>query len=304
MITFIVGIIFLIGLIVCLFVAKAAHKDGETGVRNGLIAGSVFLFFLFALCIFFSCFVIVPQTQAAVPVTVGKIGETLNDGLNPKLPWTKVYTFPTRPVTIEVAGEDRIVSRTADSGQVFTAASVRWKVDKEKAPDLYLQVRTGDDGKISEDVIEKNLRQAVSEVYTKLTNLEVVSGDRAATAEAIQKRLQEQVDIYGIIIEDVNLRSVEPDDKTAATLSQLAEKKQQTLNATQDALTASERAKQQVIEAQAQADSAAILATISPEAQAAQCLAIFREAVNKGITMYVNPCGGGGGVSGVIVNGQ
>lgn len=268
-------------------------RQWATGIGTGL---SVLFVLLFA----FSTITIIPETQAGVPVTFGKVGSTLNTGVNFVAPWTNVYTFPTRPVTIELAGEESIYARTADSGQIKAEVAVRWKVDKEKAPDLYRQVRTGSDTKISETVVEKNLRQAVGEVYTTYTNLDATSGDRGVAAQKIKETLQEQLDRYGIIIEDVNLRSVEPDEATATVLGRLAQEKQNTETARQQARTAEEQANTQRIQAQAQADAAAILAQIPADALTAQCIAIVRESVQKGVPLYVNPCGGGG-VAGVIV---
>jgi regulator of protease activity HflC (stomatin/prohibitin superfamily) len=131
--------------------------------------------------------------------------------------------------------------------QVEVAA--RWKVLPADAKNLFMQVRTGDDDRISQDIVVKNLRQAVGSVYSVTGNLDALN-DRTKTTQAIKDQLQEQLTAYGIQIEDVNLRSVEPDEKTANTIALYASQQQATRIAEEAKKTATIESQRRLIEAQ------------------------------------------------------
>ena len=174
--------------------------------------------------------------------------------------------------------------------------AARWKVDPSRAKDLYMQVRTGDDTRISEDIVVKNLRQAVGQVYSMTSNLDAIN-DRDKTTAEILNQLNKQLSAYGIIIEDVNLRSVEPDAKTAATIATFASQQQATRIAEEAKKTAAIEAERRVIEAEGLEKSAKALANMSPTQIKVLCMQVWQQVVTKAVdehvAVYTNPCSDG-----------
>jgi regulator of protease activity HflC (stomatin/prohibitin superfamily) len=193
---------------------------------------------------------------------------------------------------VELAGDEKIVARTADAGQMGVEVAARWKVDPAKAKELYMQVRTGDDDRISQDIVVKNLRQAVGQVYSVTGNLDALN-DRTKTTEAIKQQLDEQLTKYGIVIEDVNLRSVEPDEKTANTIALYASQQQATRIAEEAKKTATIEAQRRLIEAQGLESAARAVSGISQEEAAVLCIQVWQQTVtNSNTPVYTSPCAG------------
>ena len=244
--------------------------------------------------LFGTTFTIVKATEVAVPVAFGQVSDPLKSGVHFVAPWVSVETYPTRPVTIELSGGDKILARTADAGQMTVEVAARWRVEASQAKQLYLQVRTGDDDRISQDIVIKNLRQAVGQVYSVTGNLDALN-DRVKTTQAILGQMNIQLKKYGITIEDINLRSVEPDEKTAATISQYASQQQATRIAEEAKKTATIEAERRIIEAQGLKKSANAAGGMSASELQSVCMQVWQQVVTKGIekgvTVYTTPCG-------------
>lgn len=237
---------------------------------------------------------IVGATEVGVPVAFGRVYAPLESGVHVVAPWQKVETYPIRPVTVELSGENRVLARTADAGQMSVEIAARWKVDPVRAKDLYMQVRTGNDDRISEDIVVKNLRQAVGQVYSMTSNLDAIN-DRDKTTLQILDQLNVQLKAYGILIEDVNLRSVEPDAKTAATIATYASQQQATRIAEEAKKTAAIEAERRVIEAAGLEKSAKALARMTPAQIQVLCMQVWQQvmtkAIDEGVSVYTSPCG-------------
>jgi regulator of protease activity HflC (stomatin/prohibitin superfamily) len=279
-------------------VSRYDQRDARTGYITAFsISGGLAVMLLFLGWI--SCVTVIGATEVGVPIAFGKVGEPMNPGFHVVAPWKSVETYPTRPKTVELSGDETIIARTADAGQMRVEVAVRWKVDPSRAKDLYLQVRTGDDERISNDVVEKNLRQAVNEVYSRTANLDAIN-DRQQMAADIQAQLNEQLERYGIGIEDVNIRSVEPDEKTADTISQYARQQQATRIAEEAKRTAEIEAQRRLIEAEGLRTAADTLKDVTPGEAEILCQQAWErqqaKATDAGQNLYTTPCGSGSSV--------
>lgn len=244
---------------------------------------------------------ILAPTDVAIPITFGSIGEPMGPGgVHVVAPWTDLESYPTRGYTVELSGDSRILSRTADAGQMQVEIATRWAVDPKKAKTLYTQTRTGDEAAISELIVAKNLRQAVGEVFSRTTNLTALNNRNSTTAD-ISDQLQEQLDPYGIDVVDVNIRSVEPDEATATVIGKYAQQQQATRIAEEAKKTAEIEAQRRVIEAQGLKDAAKTSAGITADEADIICLQVWQQTVSKaieaGVPVYTNPCGNGADVS-------
>lgn len=270
--------------------AYDARRTTRTSIIVAVTTGIIAVAFLFI-----GTFRTVGATEVGIPVSFGTVGEPLNPGIHFVAPWVNVETYPTRPVTVELAGDSKIVARTGDAGQMAVEVAARWKVDPTRARDLYLQVRTGDDERISNEIVTKNLRQAVGQVYSVTGNLDAIN-DRTKVTQEIKDQLTEQLAAYGITVEDINLRSVEPDEKTAATIAAYASQQQATRIAEEAKKTAEIEAQRRLIEANGLQAAADAVNSVSDAQAAILCMQVWQQTVAKAIEagqpVYTSPCGG------------
>lgn len=297
LVTIVIGILALVSLSAFVVgTTKKSYKDyngDEISIRTpAFIVGGVALG-LTAVVGFFSTFTIVPATEVGVPVSFGHVSNHLNPGVHFVAPWAVVDKYPTRPVTVQLTGNEKVIARTADAGQMSVEIAARWRVEPQDAKTLYFQSRTGDINAISDTIVLPNLRQAVGQVYSVTGNLDAIS-DRERVAEDIRKQLNKQLTHYGIIVDSVSMRSVEPDNATAATISQFASQQQATRIAEEAKKTATIEAERRLIEAQGLKKSAQAAGGMTSAELQTVCMQVWQQVITKGIdkgvSVYTNPC--------------
>jgi regulator of protease activity HflC (stomatin/prohibitin superfamily) len=248
---------------------------------------------LTAVILFFSTFVIVGATQVGVPVSFGKVGQPLDPGVHFVAPWASVEEYPIRPITVQLTGEHKVIARTADAGQMSVEIAARWRVERHSAKELYFQTRTGDINAISENIVLPNLRQAVGQIYSVTGNLDAIS-DRERVSEEIRIQLNKQLVPYGILIDSVQMRSVEPDEATAHTISLYNSQQQATRIAQEATKTAVVEAERRLIEAKGLEAAGKSVANLTPAQLQVICAQVWQQVVSKGIdknvVVYTNPC--------------
>jgi len=269
-----------------------------TGVSLGaLVIGIIGLFF--------SSFTVVQATQVGVPVSFGHVGKPLDNGIHFVAPWTNVEEYPIRPLTVQLTGNEKVIARTADAGQMSVEIAARWRVEKQDAEKLYYQSRTGDLNAISDNIVLPNLRQAVGQIYSVTGNLDAIS-NRDKVAEDIRIQLNKQLIPYGITVDTVSMRSVEPDAATASTISLYASQQQATRIAQEATKTATIEAQRRLIEAQGLKTAASAAAGMTASELQSVCMQVWQQVISKGIDkgvpVYTNPCSSA--TSSVIVNGK
>jgi regulator of protease activity HflC (stomatin/prohibitin superfamily) len=276
---------------------KADRERGEPDVSPKLVAGTVFgiLAAILGLFLLLQSFHIVKANETGVPVTLGKVGSGIGSGPTLTAPWTDIETLPTRPQTVTV--DSRI--RTAESGQVGVKVSGRWATTKDLAPELFRQVRTGDDDKIQRDIITPQVQGAVNEFYGGLTNVNAIDGKQWSTnATGVSKLATERLARYGILLVDVQIRDVNPDKATNEALARIAAQQRETAVANEANQTAIKQATRNLTEARGLKDAADALKDLTPaqvellRLQAGE--RIMNKNAEKGIPTYTLPGQDGG----------
>lgn len=270
-------------------IGSAVAKDSEARTGALVIAGCAFV--IGGLVAAFNMVTIVQGYEVGVPVAFGKVGAPLRSGLHVVAPWTKVETYPIRPLAVP---DVKITARTSQAGQVNVTAGARWSVVPANAGELYFQVRTGDEEQISSAIVDKALGQVVGNVFATMTNANAVS-DRTGAERDLRAALADQLKPYGIQVDSLFLRSVEPDAKTADSIARLAAQQRATEIAVEATKTAGEQAKQRLIEAQGLKAAAAQVAGLTPTEVLALCALGWerqqQNATDAKVSMYTTPCG-------------
>lgn len=290
--TFIAG--FLAILAIAALVGAARVKNDKEVKSTLRIAGGVLV--VLALLVFgFKTIYYVSATEVGVPVTLGKVGAPVSSGVHFKSPLTSIETLPVRPFTLP---EDIQISvRTSQGGNVVAKYGARWVVDPKEAGNVYLQVRTGDEEKISKDLVEKSLATAVGNVYVKYDNATATTSRVQAETE-VMTEVNRLLDPYGVKVTQVFLRQVDPDDKTKDSLNKLSAAKNETLIAEQKVQTAQQEAAAAQARAKgAQEATAQIPRDLTPQQVTLYCAQLWaqaqQDATEHGQTLWTTPCGSG-----------
>lgn len=244
-----------------------------------------------SVTVFLCTFTVVQGYEVGVPVTFGNVGKPMNSGAHVMAPWTRVETYPTRPLTVP---DVQIKARTSQGGMFTITIGARWSVDRAGARELYFQARTGDEEEITKKIVDKALGQTTQNVYSRLDNAAAIN-DRAGVEHKLLDELSKQLKQFGITANSIFLREVEPDKATASTIAQLTAQQQATKVAIASQQTATERAKAQRITADGlRAAAAATPPNLTPQQVQLLCLQAWErqvsEATSRGVIVYTAPC--------------
>ncbi len=276
-ISIIAAVVFLITLSITLLTTRSDDK-AFAGLITAIAAVVALASFLF------SCVAIVPANSVGIPVRFGEVGESLDSGLHWVGPFTGVSTFSTRLQESVMSGDptegDRQVDDAIDvislgGGLLNMDVAVRYRVDPEQAPQLYLTI--GNMEQIRDRIVRPDTRTVVREVYAGYEPLDIYGPNRGETSNVVQEALAARLARNGIVLESFSVRAIRLDpllqERLNAELAAIAEA-EVVLAQRETAITAAETARQTaelaaeaaVITAQGEADANEVLAeSLTPE---------------------------------------
>jgi regulator of protease activity HflC (stomatin/prohibitin superfamily) len=243
---------------------------------------------------------VVQPTEVGVPISFGNVGQPMSSGLHVVAPWVNVETYPVRPFPVDPLD---VNARTRQSGSVQYRVQARWHVESDKASQVYLQIRSGDEDKIRDQVVDPSLTTAVGNVAVTFDNLEATTQRERFESELLAET-QRLVTPYGLKIDQVFVRHIEPDQATSASISQLAQQQQQTRIASERVNTATQEALARAEEAKGLQKAATDVGNMSPTQLQAVCLQAWERvataAANRGVPVYSQPCSASSGPTPVV----
>ncbi|MCG2698592.1 prohibitin family protein [Candidatus Parcubacteria bacterium] len=220
---------------------------------------------VFALWLFFASVIIVDAGETGVYSLFGKVKDNeLSSGFHLVIPLAKVtkMSIRTEEYTMSIAqGEgkkysaDAITSLTKEGLSVDLDMTVLYRLQEDKASDVYRELGLNFDEKIIRPTIRTSIRDVIAQYEAK----DIYSAKREEAAFQIAGNLKAVMDPRGIIIESVLLRNV-------ALPANLANAIQEKLQAEQEAekydfILAKEKKEKErkIIEAEGQQESQRII---------------------------------------------
>lgn len=149
---------------------------------------------------------VVDERRYAIVFALGEVKRVISTpGLHFKLPppFQNVVFLDKRIMTLDSPDAERIL--TAEKMNILVDSFVRWRIE---SPRLYF-VKFGGDERRALDRMSQIIKAALNEEITRRTVRDVISGERAAVMNAIQKRVQEEAKQIGVEIIDVRLKRVD-----------------------------------------------------------------------------------------------
>ncbi len=227
------------------------------------IAGIIIV--IFALWLFFASIVVVDAGETGVYSLFGKVKDKeLKSGFHLVIPLARVtkISIRTEEYTMSIAqgegrkyGSDAITSLTKEGLSVDLDMTVLYRLNEEKASDIYKEVGLNYDEKIIRPTIRTSIRDIIAQYEAK----DIYSEKREEAADKILDALKKELDLRGILIENVLLRNV-------ALPANLANAIQEKLQAEQEAqkydfiLVKEKKEKERkIIEAEGQRDAQKII---------------------------------------------
>ena len=217
------------------------------------------------LWLFFASIVVVEAGEIGVYSLFGKVkDQELKSGFHLVIPLAKVtmMSVRTEEYTMSIAqGEgkkysaDAITSLTKEGLSVDLDMTVLYRLEEDKASDVYKDVGLGYEDKIIRPMIRTSIRDVIANYEAK----DIYSEKREEASQKISEKLKIAVEPRGIIIENVLLRNV-------ALPANLANAIQEKLQAEQEAekydfiLEREKKEKERkIIEAEGQRDAQSII---------------------------------------------
>lgn len=140
----------------------------------------------------------VKSGEIGLRVRFGKIVDTsLTEGINFKIPFIEKIV----KVNIKVQkAEMSVEASTKDLQIVNTTVAVNYRVDANKASNLYKTVGNKYEETVLQPAIKESIKSAIAQY-----NAEKITTNRTTVSESCLEAIQTKVEKYGIIIEDFNL---------------------------------------------------------------------------------------------------
>ncbi len=231
-------------------------------------AGKKFLTIVIAILIvwlFFASIVIIEAGQTGVYSLFGKVKDKeLRSGFHLVNPLAKVtemsvrteeYTMSIMTSEGRIKGADAIAALTKEGLSVDLDMTVLYRLDDEKASDIYREVGLNYEAKIIRPSIRTSIRDIIAQYEAK----DIYSEKRQEAALKILEELSVKLSERGIVVEEVLLRNVQLPDSLATAI-------QEKLSAEQEAqkydfiLEREKKEKERkVIEAEGQRDAQRII---------------------------------------------
>ena len=125
-----------------------------------------------------------------------------------------VYTFSNKKDEGQIKGEDAIWTPTKDGIKMGLDLSISWRIDPEFAPWIYQNVSENDGGNsgrylwIEQNIIRAKTKSALALTVSDYTPIEVYSSKRQSIQDVVFKKLQAELVLYHILLEQVDIREV------------------------------------------------------------------------------------------------
>lgn len=187
---------------------KIKHMQNSKNLAVGIITG------VFLLWLFFASIVIIDAGETGVYSLFGKVRDSeLRSGFHLVIPLAKVtkMSIRTEEYTMSIAqgegvryGADAITSLTKEGLNLDLDMTVLYRIDEEKASDIYREVGLNYDEKIIRPTIRTSIRDVIAQYEAK----DIYSEKREEASGKITEALNGDLNERGIIIENVLLRNV------------------------------------------------------------------------------------------------
>lgn len=174
------------------------YNVNSKGITKKIIIGLIILLGIITL---FSSFQTIKSGEVGLKVRFGKIVNTrLDEGLNLKVPFIeKIVTVNIKVQKTELETE----SSSKDLQTIATDLAVNYRIESEKATNLYRTVGNN----YQTTVLDPAIKESIKAVIAQYTAAEVITS-RSEVSEKCKEELGKKVEKYGIVIDNFNITNL------------------------------------------------------------------------------------------------
>lgn len=299
------GIIVLVGLFLTIgAVVSSPHSPPGRGVRVILTLGLTAALFMGNWLMF--SYNRIDHREVAVVTSLGAYQKTIDEGgVHWLKPWAKTEGFTLTKQTPHMAdisvsftdGSDDPATQEIGGGKGMIDITVPWSVSKNQeqggAKALWESYRTFDE--VSSVLVDREARAATIDIANDYpAGTAIIRQDEIA--DKVEKRLNERLEKYGILVEGVSVTAIDLDEGTQQAVNRIFTTKQDV-----------ERAKEEQRRAEIDAETVRIReaeGALSPAANQRFCLDVVNnwDVAKNGSLPATFDCALGGASNEVIVN--
>ncbi|MBU0495493.1 MAG: prohibitin family protein [Chloroflexi bacterium] len=218
-------------LMLWLFV-RATQKQGVAAGIKALFSLRVLLFLLLAVCISLlsTSLVFIEPQEVGVVISVlaprGVRDQPLRSGLHWIAPlaeqvivypiYWQTYTMSGKPLEGEKVGNDSITARTSDGQEVSIDCSVIFRIDYEQVVRIHIDWQE----RYTQDFIRPLTRGLVRTEVSQYTVNEVNSSKRQDLESTLDRRMREELENMGLVLDAFILRNITFSPEYAAAVEQ------------------------------------------------------------------------------------
>ena len=212
-------------------------------IRNNLYAFIALLVVGILLTISL-CITTINTGEIGVKVRFGKVIESVNEGINLHIPLIeKIERMNIKVQKSEVTTS----SSSKDLQEVDMSIAVNYRIDKEKAVDLYKNVGKG----YIEVILEPAIEESITSVTSKYTPEELIT-NRSEVSSKCMEELSKKVSKYGLIVNDFNITNFNFSDEFDKAIEEKQVAEQKVLTAKQELEREKIEAEKKIVTAEAE----------------------------------------------------
>lgn len=200
-------------------------------MRGKIGGAAVGIFIALAIIIFFACSKRIPAGYVGVVYNMngGVEDEVLTQGwkffISPTKKVTK-YSIALEPsyMTADKQGDssddESFEIPTKEGASLETDVAFSYSFALEEVPHTFTRFRGQDGKEILKSFIKPKMQAWIKEITPEFTMMEIVSTKRGAVNAALTDRLGARFKAYGIVIDNIALADVRPDEETARAITE------------------------------------------------------------------------------------
>ena len=253
------------GLLALLGLRRVRNGDGTPGPRPWkrllFVTGTVVVVWLLATMVH-----VVQAGNVGVPITLGRAGAPVGQGIHISLPFTSMKQLTVRTTAYTMAGEtgegaradidDSVQVLGSDGASGSVDSTVLYRLDAGRATEVYKELGPG----YVTNLIRPSARTCIRSVFTDHTMVEAVTTVWHDMEAGVAACLKGKVESHGIFIVDFQLREVRLDAALQASVTAKVSAQQDAERQQFELSKARQQAEITRVEALATADAQQILA--------------------------------------------
>ena len=217
------------------------NQRGNVGILAVSILTTIIILFIFSVST-------VPTGHVGIKTRFGAVqNDYITEGLNFKIPFIeKIRKMDCRTQRVDIQGE----GASKDLQTVSTYIAINYRVNQEKAFNLYKTVGTG----YEEILVKPAIQEAMKSALAQFTAEELIT-KRTEVANLLEETLEVKLDEKGIVVESTAIVNLDFSQAYNDAIERKQVAEQEAKKAEQELEKAKIEAEKKVVEAQAEADA-------------------------------------------------